>query len=258
MSYGWNRNQVRPQKRCWCGSGKKEKNCHGKDSTLRASAAMAPKEQYQRAETKKPEVAFSPWGVPGERHKLIVAPVFKGTSGPTPDDMRGRPGKYRVQFPLARPGYPLRKEREHQFIDDVVGTSHIKIAKPKAERGVHDPERMLLQLHGKNYQFVGIPNDEGFLGKLVCELDADSNATAEKDAYEAITPFLSAWSINIDVPIHVETVQVTDLATHHSSLIFSPTETTSAPPAAGPQSSPVPETAPAVVRALSPSSLSKC
>jgi hypothetical protein len=218
MSHGWNRNQPRPQKRCWCGSGKKHKNCHGKTTVLRAGSTDPSAGAHPREVTKKPTAAFSPWGVPGEEHKLIVAPVFKGPSGPTQDDIRGRPGRYRIQFLLARPGYPLTKEREHKFIDDVVGTSHIRIVKPRAERAVHDAERILLQLHGKNYQFVGLPNDDGFLGKLVCELDAEGSAAAEKDAYDAITPFLSAWSINIDIPIHVETIQVTDLTTQVSFL----------------------------------------
>jgi hypothetical protein len=173
---------------------------------------------HLREVTKKPEVTVTPWGVPGEEHKIIVAPVFKGTAGPTQAEIAGQPGRYRVQFLLARPGYPVTKEREHKFIDDVVGTSHIRIVKPETERGLNDPERILLQLHGKNYQITGIANKDGFLGKLVCELDADSNQAAETEAYGSLAPFLSAWSMNVDVPIHVETIQVTNLTTHVSFL----------------------------------------
>ena len=90
--------------------------------------------------------------------------------------------------------------------------------KPETERGLNDPERILLQLHGKNYQITGIANKDGFLGKLVCELDADSNQAAETEAYGSLAPFLSAWSMNVDVPIHVETIQVTNLTTHVSFL----------------------------------------
>jgi hypothetical protein len=217
MAYGWNRNQPRPQKRCWCGSGKKEKNCHGLRPPVAAAPAVAA-EAHLREVTKKPEVTVSPWGVPGEEHKIIMAPVLKGTAGPTEADIRGQRGQYRVQFLLARPGYPIRKEREHKFIDDVVGTSHIRIVKPEAERGLSDVDRIVLQLLGKNYQIIGIADKDGFLGKLVCELDADSNQAAETEAYGSLAPFLSAWSMNVDIPIHVETIQVTNLTTHVSFL----------------------------------------
>jgi hypothetical protein len=217
MTHGWNRTQPRPQKRCWCGSGKKEKNCHGRTTTPLA-LPVAAGGAHLRNVTKKPEATLHPWGVPGEEHKIIVAPVFKDGASPTQADIAGRKGSYRVQFLLARPGYPITKEREHKFIDDVVGTSHIRIVKPEAERGLNDPERIILQLRGKNYQITGIANEEGFLGKLVCELDADSSEAAETEAYGALAPFLSAWSMNVDIPIHLETIQVTNLATHASSL----------------------------------------
>jgi hypothetical protein len=112
-----------------------------------------------------------------------MAPVFKGTAGPTDADIRGQQGIYRVQFLLARPGYPVTKEREHTFIDDMVGTSHIRIVKPEAERSLNDADRILLQLLGKNYQIIGMADKHGFLGKLVCELDAASNQAAETEAY---------------------------------------------------------------------------
>lgn len=163
-------------------------------------------------------MSISPWGVPGEEHKIIMAPVFKGTPGPTQADIGGERGKYRVQFLLGRPGYPTTREREHKFIDDVVGTSHIRIVKPEAERGLNDPESILLQVLGKNYQIAGIADKDGFLGKLVCELEADNNQAAETEAYGSLAPFLSAWSMNVDIPIHVETIQVTNLATHVSFL----------------------------------------
>lgn len=217
MRHGWNRTQPRPQRRCWCGSGKKEKNCHGGLSAA-APAPSAPLGAHLRERTIKPEVTVSPWGVPGEEHKIIMAPVFKGTAGPSEADIRGERGMYRVQFLLARPGYPTRREREHKFIDDVVGTSHIRIVKPAAERALNDPESILLQVHGKGYQIVGIPDKDGFLGKLTCELEADSNQAAETEAYGSLAPFLSAWSMNVDIPIHVETIQVTNLATHISFL----------------------------------------
>ncbi|MGH9757011.1 MAG: methylamine utilization protein MauJ [Candidatus Acidiferrales bacterium] len=169
----------------------------------------------------------TPWGVPGEEHRLVVAPIFKDSPKDIREiNLRGERGQYRVQFLLGRPGYPNTKEREFKFIDQIVGTSHIKIAKPKAERGPHDIDKVLLQIvgpTGKGYRMTGETNDEGFLGKLVSELEADNAADAEHEMYGAITPFLSAWSMNADVPIHIETIQVTDLRTHVSSLrVYTP------------------------------------
>lgn len=160
-----------------------------------------------------------PWGVPGEEHKIIVAPIFKGAVHlPSKEELNGERGGYRVQLLLARPGYSIRGEREHKFIDNVVGNSHIRFTKPELERGPNDPEQMLVRVLGKNYIVRCLANKEGFLGKLVCELEADNAEAAETDAYGAVTPFLSAWSINTDVPINVETIQVTNLATHASFL----------------------------------------
>lgn len=156
-----------------------------------------------------------------------MAPVFKNSpQDPLKLNLRGEPGPYRVQFLLGRPGYPNTKEREFKFIDEIVGTCHIRIAKPKSERGPHDTDKMVLQIvgpTGKNYRLVGEPNDDGFLGKLVAELEADNAVAAEHEAYGAITPILSAWAMNSDVPLHIETIQVTDLKTHVSSLrVYTP------------------------------------
>jgi hypothetical protein len=219
MVYGA-QNRPRPQKRCWCGSGKKEKKCHGLRE--QATPTSADHISIPVPVTTAPQMTAKPWGVPGEEHKLIVAPLFKDSpQDPNQINIRGERGPYRVQFLLGRPGYPSAKEREFKFIDEVIGTSHIRIAKPKAERGRGDVDKILLDvagLSGKTYRITASPNDDGFLGKLVAELEADNAAAAEHEAYGAITPFLSAWSMNADVPIHIETIQVTDLKTHVSSL----------------------------------------
>lgn len=210
--------------RCPCGSGKKFKKCCINGPRQQTIFKPGPPQlplpagPHLHRVTKEPQTTLRPWGVPGEEHKLIVAPIFKAGGNIAQADIKGKPGKYRVQFLLARPGYPIRKERAHKFIDDVIGTSHLRIVKPQGERGINDAERIALQVLGKNYQIIGIANAEGFLGKLVCELDADDDQSAETEVYEALTPFLSAWSMNVDIPIHVETIQVTNLTTHVSSL----------------------------------------
>jgi hypothetical protein len=223
MYHGRSRRGPQVQKRCWCGSGKKEKNCHGK-------AAPAKSVERLGEVTKSPGTTMKPWGVPGEEHKIVVAPVFKkeameaGLAGVAPKiNLAGARGPYRVQFLLARPGYPITKEREFKFIDNLVGDSHIKIVKPEVERNMNDADRMRFDLLGKPYHFIGLANKDGFLAKFVADLEADSTHAAELEAYGSLAPLLSAWSLNLDIPLHIETIQVTDLTTHVSSLrVFTP------------------------------------
>jgi hypothetical protein len=72
---------------------------------------------------------------------------------------------------------------------------------------------------GKQIIFKGIPNDKGYLGKLIVEqVGATGFDNAEATVYEALAPFLSAWALHLDIPVHVETIQVTNLRTHTHSL----------------------------------------
>jgi hypothetical protein len=161
----------------------------------------------------------TPFGIPGEEQRIIVQPIFKdGPFDLNPVTLAGQHGQYRVQFLLSRPGYTIAKEREYAFIDNLVGTSYLKIAKPEAERGPHDVEKIVIQVQGKNYRIVGSPAKDGLLGKITVELEAANANAAEREAYGALAPSLSLWSLNADIPIHIETIQVTDLRTLVNSL----------------------------------------
>jgi hypothetical protein len=144
---------------------------------------------------------------------------MKGQALPAgPANLGGNVGPYRVHFLLGRPGYPLTKEREHKFIDGIVGDSHIRIVKPKRERKLEDADHMLLAVQGKNIRYECLANDEGFLGKVIADLTAKNVQDAENEAYGSLAPFMSAWSLNLDIPVHIETIQVTDMTTHVHSL----------------------------------------
>lgn len=207
------------QKKCPCGSGKKQKNCHPSFGTATEAAQSSNRENPANAPAASPNAVTisSPWGMPGEEHKVWVAPIFKG-SNPDPSriNLGGSRGQYKVQILLSRPGYPIAREREHKFIDDVIGDSHIRIVKPIAERGPKDNHQLLIETMGK--RFIGSASDEGLLGKFVTEFECDNANAAETEAYGALAPLLSVWSINADVPLSVETIQVTEMTTHVSSL----------------------------------------
>lgn len=210
--------------KCWCGSRKKAKNCHGLTTDEYARQRRTGQQPATPLEPAKPTLNISqkPWGVPGEDHQLWVVPVMGGEK---PEEsggkIRGASGLYNVQLLLSRPGYPFTAEREHKFIDDIVGDSHIVIAKPAKERKPEDVDHVELQAtgHGKQIIFKGIPNDKGYLGKLiVAQVAATGFDSAEATVYEALAPFLSAWALHLDIPVHVETIQVTNLQTHTHSL----------------------------------------
>jgi hypothetical protein len=80
---------------------------------------------------------------------------------------------------------------------------------------------MSLQTRSDNWQieFKCVINDDGYIGKIVAErLPARDYLHAESVAYQALTPFLSSWSLTLDVPVLIETIQVTDLTTHTEML----------------------------------------
>ncbi|QNI33276.1 hypothetical protein H7849_04745 [Alloacidobacterium dinghuense] len=159
-------------------------------------------------------------GVPGEEQKMLV--LFGTTDFPLGSRPISVPGRFRVQFLLARPGRLKFSEREPSFLTNVVGDSHLGIGKPASQRtSDEDIVGMVLQTRGDSWQieFKCVINDDGYIGKIVVEnLPAQDYRHAESVAYQALTPFLSSWSLTLDVPVLIETIQVTDLTTHTDML----------------------------------------
>jgi hypothetical protein len=231
-----NRFKLGKQKKCWCGSGKHFKNCHGLlrhgiEPALPMVSNTVPLKavnQTQPAQLpiQRPTDADKPWGVPGQEHKLVVSYRRNGEELPQHAVLEGSPGRYKVQQLLGKPGYTLTEEHVQSFIDGQVGDSHIVIAKPIMERvAATDVDRVLLQARTPTgtIEFTGIPNDDGRLGKLTAELYAPNMKSAETLAYNALNPFLSSWALHLDIPVHIETVQVTELSTGVSALrVYTP------------------------------------
>ena len=72
---------------------------------------------------------------------------------------------------------------------------------------------------GRQIEFTAWTNRVGILGKLIAEkLFAYNTDDAEGVAYRAIAPFLSTWSLHMDIPMHVETIQVTELSSYINSV----------------------------------------
>jgi hypothetical protein len=158
-------------------------------------------------------------GLPGEGQKMhVLFPIERQSRSSA---AQTKPGFYRVDFLLARPNCAKYTSDCISFIKNDIGDSHLKIAKPMEERGPNDIESMVLIGHfgEATIEFRCVVNDAGRIGRVTSEkVWGDDYVHAEFIAYRALMPFLSAWSASLDVPIIVETVQVSDPITHTESL----------------------------------------
>ena len=182
---------------CPCGSGEKYKKCHGM-TTKKASAPEPQTKPASPAGTTR--VQMGPMGLPGQHQHVITVNKFRD-----PNDSRniggpqGLPGKYNVTFVLARPGFNLLPESQHSFAPGLRGDSHLAIAKPAfSPPGNPDADRIMIRgtTEDGNFEFFGLPNERGFLGKVISEpFDANSFHDAEAKAHRALASSLSNWAV---------------------------------------------------------------
>ncbi len=149
------------------------------------------------------------WGVPGEEQKLFRFPLAKDQSKKfSLRELWGQGGNFSVQFLLSRPGFRLSPHDEHGFTDDrTQGDSHLLFSGDSKALGT----KISIEVLGQNSESVvllGHANEQGRLGKVTATLSARSWDEAEQRAYNALTPWLSMWSLRHDIPLNVETVQV--------------------------------------------------
>ena len=71
-------------------------------------------------------------GLPGEEQKLHVS--FSTAEHPFGSRPVNVPGTFKVQFLLSLPGHLSSTEEMPSFIDSVIGSSHIRIAKSLDQR----------------------------------------------------------------------------------------------------------------------------
>jgi hypothetical protein len=165
------------------------------------------------------------FGLGGDPGQLTVVNVFGDPQDPrNVGGPGGMPGPYRATFTLARPGRPLTPEYQYTFESGLSGDSHLAIAKPaysppgNAEanqvrgRGLQD---------GVPYEWIGLPNERGFLGKIKLNpFHALSFLDAGRKAQRMVAPTLSTWSAHLDIPLHVAQVELREERTGHSQLGF--------------------------------------
>ena len=190
------------------GRGELQGGRHGRIRTSAGRAAVT----IEKGDT----VQMDP-GLPGMPDYLTV--VFAVGDKPlgSPD---GGPGKYKAVFTLHRPAFRLLPERQNSFERGLVGDSHLAITKPAYEPpGNRDATEIRAALtipvaEGQEYRVRGLPNEKGFLGKLeVASFEADSFNDAHAKAYRVVALVLSDFSIQLDIPLRMFQVDLTELST---------------------------------------------
>jgi len=162
-------------------------------------------------------------GFPGEGQGIIAVPHYIGDKahlnahGP-----KGAPGLYIVTFVLAKPNTRNLPENEIKFADALRGDSHLAITKPAVVVDI-DPDQidMSYKTASGAFLFHGYPNERGYLAKLISDpFFAGDRNVAERHASTAMQGLLSNLASQLDIPLIIEAVEVTEVATQAKSISF--------------------------------------
>jgi len=136
-------------------------------------------------------------------------------------------------FTLAKPGIPLTASNSIDFSPDLMGDSYITLptqadleekrpgdaARVEAEDSLSTalPGFAKILIQGStpegSFEFHGDSNRFGRLGLIACEVVATSFADAKQKTFRALASSLSSWSAQLDVPIDIGRIHITELAT---------------------------------------------
>jgi hypothetical protein len=161
-------------------------------------------------------------GLPGAAYQCWVRMVRKGEDPKSP--FHSLQDSYRVVFTLDR---DVADIQNLTFESGRAGDSYIVFTKPEKERSGAEPDRMVVfSSHtddkGRTHrlEITGEANPEGRLGKLLVEVPAPSFQDAENIAFREVSPFLSVLSFELDVPIRLAQLDVTQLSTQNTSMNY--------------------------------------
>ena len=199
---------------CPCGSGKKYKKCHGANSPPQIGNQVEEKPQSTFITTSIPRERL---GLPGAAYQLHTQRRRKGQPPEPPSQTLQ--DKYRVVLTLTR---IMEDFKSLNFESGIPGDSFVQFAKPEKERTPADFNEMVIFFgHGnQRLEITGTANPHGRLAKLSVETPAPSFTEAEKIAFGAASPFLSAMAFELDVPMRLTQMDVTQMSTHSSSMTY--------------------------------------
>lgn len=149
---------------------------------------------------------------------------FKGDDPRNTLPLGGSPGLYEVTFILHRPGYKLQQEHQLSFSSGLRGDSHLAISKP-AFSPPGNPDADHIRIVGitedGQFEFIGLPNEKGFLGKIVtAPFQAKDRGHAEEIAYCALASPLSNMSLHLDIPLEIGYRETKELSNGSVSISF--------------------------------------
>jgi hypothetical protein len=148
--------------------------------------------------------------------------MLKAGDQPGPHFMQMQ-DRYRVVFTLMRNPTDVQNL---SFESGLPGDSHVIFTKPEAERSATDPDQMVIfSGHAepndiRKLEITGKANPTGRLGKLSLEVPASSFSEAEDIAFGAVSPFLSVLSFELDIPIRLAQLDVTQCSTQNASMTY--------------------------------------
>ena len=162
-------------------------------------------------------------GFPGEPYSMILTNLFKAPDAhlnATPP--WGLPGLYQVTLVLGKPGARTFPENEVKFAEFMEGTSHLAVLAP-AFPAPEDAVKIGLEVKGESDSFVfeGSPDAGGFLAKLDTRpVQAQNRNDAEMRATKAAQSVLSEYAASLDIPLQIDLIEVTEMATANKSLTW--------------------------------------
>jgi hypothetical protein len=160
-------------------------------------------------------------GLPGAAYQCWVRMVRRGED-PRSDSFNLR-DNYQVVFTLKR---DITDVQGLSFERGVPGDSHVLFAKPEAQRTGADADQMIVfsshtDANGVHMvEIRGKANREGRLGKLSVQVQAGSFSEAENIAFAAVSPFLSVLAFELDVPLRLSQLDVTQCSTQNASMNY--------------------------------------
>jgi len=130
---------------------------------------------------------------------------------------------YRVVFTLDR---DVTDKQNLSFESGISGDSYIVFTKPEKERSGTDPDQMVVfsshtdATGTHKYEIRGIANPKGRLGKLLVQVRAAGFPDAENTAFREVSPFLSVLSFELDVPVRLAQLDVTQVSTQNTTMNY--------------------------------------
>lgn len=189
---------------CPCGSGKKFKKCC-MDNDVGETRSL------------QKSIPLSDMGLPNQTQYIVAVPEYAGRGDPrNGKEPGGTPGPYKVIFLLSKPRNPVVDEMIVGFPEHLEGNSHLAITKPAYVLPDGSAATNIIVRarndKGEEFKFIGIPNQNGFLGKIQSDsFPAESLEDALQKAHRILMPSLSNWSTCLDIPLHIESIQVTEI-----------------------------------------------